>query len=90
MANRLDSLQRQYNTMMIYKAGPTGTTNVGGRYRMLVLARLETAPSAKLPRMLPPPSRPLPPLVPGNTFQKRSVSSPAPVTMVCPSGEAAR
>jgi hypothetical protein len=27
---------------------------------------------------------------PGNTFQKRSVSSPAPVTMVCPSGDMAR
>jgi len=26
----------------------------------------------------------------GNTFQNRSVSSPAPVTMVCPSGEIAR
>ena len=76
--------------MLVLARGPAGTTNVGGRYRMLVLARLETAPSAKLPRMLPPPSRPLPPLVPGNTFQKRSVSSPAPVTMVCPSGEAAR
>lgn len=27
---------------------------------------------------------------PGNTFQKRNVSSPAPVTMVCPSGDMAR
>ena len=29
-------------------------------------------------------------LGPGNTFQKRSVSSPAPVTIVCPSGDMAR
>ena len=27
---------------------------------------------------------------PGKTFQKRSVSSPAPVTIVCPSGDMAR
>jgi hypothetical protein len=26
----------------------------------------------------------------GNTFQNRSVSSPAPVTIVCPSGEMAK
>ena len=35
-------------------------------------------------------SGPCGPLGPGNTFQKRSVSSPAPVTIVCPSGDTAR
>ncbi len=42
----------------------------------------------------PPPPAPAPPRPPagppGNTDQKRSVSSPAPVTMVCPSGDMER